>query len=274
MVEFDYEPASFRVGALISLTSLVALIVPLFGRRVWRHESPTAEGHEIAPNIGSTAIIEPAARSLQPAQAPVYDSFGANRGRNSIVSRLDDLDVVISSRKGKIFASIPQLSLHAKGENVDAALAALDAKKKELAAELEEAGELDTLEIGDQVYPVRRGVTMTAPGGLGQFAIKTGIVVFAIAVAFLISGMLIASKVEDLVNEIKSVKIGGAQFWGRVEQQLDRMASSDLPEAKKQKLLADIHAIAVKWRPFVVEVQSVLSGPPNQAPPTTTPTNR
>jgi len=190
------------------------------------------------------------------------------------MSRLFDLDVVIRSRKGKIFASIPQLSLLAKGATVDAALAALDAKKQELAAELEEVGELDMLQIGNQVDPMRRGVTMTAPGDLGRFAIKTSIVVFVVAVAFLISGMLVAAKVEDLVNDIKSVKIGGAQFWGRVEQQLDRMATSDLPEAKKQKLLADIHAIAVKWRPFVAEVQSVLSGPPNQAPPTTTPTNR
>ena len=273
-VEFDYEPASFRIGALISLAGLVALVVPLFGRRAWRHESSTAEGHEPARDIGSTAIKEPAAYSLSPTQAPVYDSFGTSRERNSIMSRLDDLDVVIRSRKGKIFASIPQLSLLAKGATVDAALAALDAKKQELAAELEEVGELDMLQIGNQVDPMRRGVTMTAPGDLGRFAIKTSIVVFVVAVAFLISGMLVAAKVKDLVNDIKSVKIGGAQFWGRVEQQLDRMATSDLPEAKKQKLLADIHAIAVKWRPFVAEVQSVLSGPPNQAPPTTTPTNR
>ncbi len=185
---------------------------------------------------------------------------------------LDDLDIFIRSRKGKIFAGIPQLGLLAKGENVEAALASLDVKKKELAAELEEAGELDTLEMGNQVCPTPRRVTMTAPGDLGRFAIKTGIVVSAIAAAFLICATLIASGMEGLVNDIKSV--GGVQFWGHVEQQLDRMASSDLPEAKKQKLLADIHAIAVKWRPFIVEVQSALSGPPNQTPPTTTPTNR
>ncbi len=271
-VEFDYAPASFRIGALISLASLVVLVIPLFGLRVWRSKHATARRHEIAPDVGSIAITEPMAHSLQPAQPPARDWFAASPGRNTKMKPLDDLDIFIRSRKGKIFAGIPQLGLLAKGENVEAALAALDVKKKELATELEEAGELDTFEIGNQICPTPRRVTMTAPGDLGRFAIKTGIVVSAIAAVFLICGTLIASEVEGLVNDIKSV--GGVQFWGHVEQQLDRMASSDLPEAKKQKLLADIHAIAVRWRPFIVEVQSALSGPPNQTPPTTTPTNR
>jgi hypothetical protein len=48
-----------------------------------------------------------------------------------------------------------------------------------------------------------------------------------------------------------------------MEAELDRMASpvSDLPEAKKQKLLADVRAIAVKWHPFVAEIQSALGSP-------------
>jgi hypothetical protein len=46
-----------------------------------------------------------------------------------------------------------------------------------------------------------------------------------------------------------------------MEAELDRMASpdSDLPEAKRQKLLADVHAIAVKWYPFVAELKSALA---------------
>jgi hypothetical protein len=253
---------------------LFVIIDPIFGRRIWRHKSATSGEHETASDIGSIAVVEPAAYCLPAAQAPVYDSLSAIRGRNSRMSRLDDFDIVIRRKNGKILATIPQLSLYAKGDNVDKAMAALDVKKKELAAELEEAGELDTLEIGNQVYPTLRGVTTTAPDHLGRFAIKTGIIISVITVAFLISSMLVASEVEDLVENIKSVKIGGAQFWGRVEQELDRMASNDLPESKKQKLLADIHAIAVKWRPFVVEVQSVLSSPPNQASPTAPSTNR
>jgi hypothetical protein len=43
---------------------------------------------------------------------------------------------------------------------------------------------------------------------------------------------------------------------------------SDLPEAKKQKLLADVRAIAAKWHPFVAEIQSALASPdsPTQPP--------
>ena len=87
---------------------------------------------------------------------------------------LDDLDTVIRRKNGKVLANIPQLGLYAKGENVEAALAALDAKKKELAAELEETGELDMLENNNR--QPRRGLTASTSDDLGRFAIKTGIV--------------------------------------------------------------------------------------------------
>jgi hypothetical protein len=184
------------------------------------------------------------------------------------MNRLDELDIVLRSKSGKIFASIPQLSLFAKGENVEEALAALDEKKKELAAELEEAGELDTLVIDDRPATLRHAAAANRLGDLGLFVIKTAIVAIAIIAALTVSGVIVASKVEGVVNDIKSVKIGGAPFWGRLEQDLDRMASadSDLPEAKKRKLLADIRTIVVKWRPFVVEFQSALAGQGNLTP--------
>ncbi|MGO9684186.1 MAG: hypothetical protein ACLP0B_08900 [Steroidobacteraceae bacterium] len=192
--------------------------------------------------------------------------------------RAEELDIVIRHKDGKIVAGIPQLGLFATADDVNTALAELEKKKKTFIEDLDEAGELDAIEIADRPVIAHRQAPMTSAGNLGQFAIKTGIVVTMVVGAFVITGALIGSKVEHAINHtvdnIKGIKIGGAQFWGRVEQQLDRMASSDLPEAKKQKLLADIHAIAVKWRPFIVEVQSALSGPPNQTPPTTTPTNR
>jgi hypothetical protein len=185
------------------------------------------------------------------------------------MSRLDELDVVIRRKNGKVIAGFPQLGLFAKADDVNAALAALDAKKKAFVADLEEAGELDTLEIEDRPAPTRRIAMIRPAGDLGQFALKAGIVVCCVVAAFVISGVLMASKVErsieNAVNSVKSVKIGGSQFWTRMEDELDRMArpGSDLPEAKKQKLLADIRAIAAKWRPFVVEIQSALADPNN-----------
>ena len=54
-----------------------------------------------------------------------------------------------------------------------------------------------------------------------------------------------------------------------MEGELDRMAQpgSDLPEAKKQKLLEDIRLIAAKWRPFVVEIQTALTDQNKTAQP-------
>jgi hypothetical protein len=193
----------------------------------------------------------------------------ASLRRNSRMSRLDELDIVIRRKNGKFLASIPRFSLYAKGENVEDALAALDAKKKELAAELEETGGFDILEIDNHRAAPSRGAPGSTFGDLGRFAIKAGIVAFCIAAALTVSGVIVGSKIEKAINNVKSVKIGGAQFWSRMEAELDRMASpvSDLPEAKKQKLLADVRAIAIKWHPFVAEIQSALASPDSPSPP-------
>jgi hypothetical protein len=196
------------------------------------------------------------------------------------MSRFDELDVVIRRKDGKVTVGIPQLGLFAKADDINTALAALDAKKKAFAADLEEAGELDMLEIEDRPASTRRVATIRPAGDLGQFALKAGIVVCCVVAAFVISGVLIASKVEQSIenaaNNVKSIKIGGSQFWTRMEDELDRMArpGSDLPEAKKQKLLADIRMIAAKWRPFVAEIQSALADPNNPPRPAGTSANK
>lgn len=181
---------------------------------------------------------------------------------------LDQVDVLIRRRNGRVLASIPQLSLYAKGDDVDAALAALDAKKAALAAELAEVGELESLEVAPLSFAAGRPTTTTAaPGGFRQFAIKTGVVAFAIALVIVVSGLFVASSLQAVVGDIKTIKIGGEPFWSHVEEQIDQMASPqhDLPEAKKQKLLADIRAIGAKWRPFLLELRSALNPPNDQS---------
>jgi hypothetical protein len=191
------------------------------------------------------------------------------------MSPLDQADVVIRRRNGKIFARIPQLSLYAKGDSVEAALAALETKKAALAADLAEVGELDTLDIAPLAFAVGQSAA-PAPGGVRGFAIKTGIVAIAIAAVLVVSGLFVASGLQAVVSDIKKIKIGGEPFWAHVEEEVDRMASSqsDLPEAKKQKLLADIRAIGVKWRPFVTEIRSALTGSDSPAPPLDQPSNK
>jgi hypothetical protein len=186
------------------------------------------------------------------------------------MSRLDDFDVVIRKNNGRIVAGIPQAGLYAVGDDIPAVLAALEEKKKAFVADLEEAGELGLLDVerrpaGAQRLASYPQAAIKPPSDIGRFILKTGIVVVAVIVIFVGSGLLIASQVDRTIANVKSIKIGGRQFWTRVENEIHKMASpsSDLPEDKKQKLLADIRAIAAKWRPFVTEIQAALAEPEN-----------
>ena len=102
---------------------------------------------------------------------------------------------------------------------------------------------------------------------LRQFALKAGIVAVTITAILIVSGLFIISSAHSALNSFKDMGRGGAEFWSRVERELDRMASpeSDLPAAKKEKLLADIRAIGAKWRPFLIELRSALT-PPEDGP--------
>jgi hypothetical protein len=55
----------------------------------------------------------------------------------------------------------------------------------------------------------------------------------------------------------------------RYGAELDRIATplNGLPEVKKQNLLADVRAIAVKWHPFSAEIQSALASPGSPSRP-------
>jgi hypothetical protein len=177
------------------------------------------------------------------------------------MSVLDELEIIIRQKDGKVLASIPQLNLYAKAANIDAALAALNGKKAALVAEMEELGELETLKAS--LSTMSRPNVVNVRSDLGQFALKAGIVAVAITAIFIVSGLFIISSAHSALNSFKDMGRGGAEFWSRVERELDRMASpeSDLPAAKKEKLLADIRAIGVKWRPFLIELHSALTPP-------------
>ena len=180
------------------------------------------------------------------------------------MSVIDELEIIIRQKDGKVVASIPQLNLYAKAANVDAALASLDAKKAALVAEMEELGELGELEaLKASLSTISRPDVVNVRSDLGQFALKAGIVAVAITAICIVSGLFIISSAHSALNSFKDMGRGGAEFWSRVERELDRMASpeSDLPEAKKQKLLADIRAIGAKWRPFLSELHSALTPP-------------
>ena len=146
------------------------------------------------------------------------------------MNRVDELDVIIRRKKGRVIALIPQLNLYAEAHDVQTAMADLDEKKKTLVADLEELGELDRLEL--EGPSAGRTAARASGAGLGQFAIKTAIVAGAIAAVIVVSGGYLAgsinNSIQETVSNVRSLKIGGAKFWSRVEETVDRMAA---PEA-------------------------------------------
>jgi hypothetical protein len=187
---------------------------------------------------------------------------------------MDEFDIVIQRKGDKVVAGIPQLRLYAKGQTVNEALAGLDTRKKAFEESLREAGQLEALEIEDM--SARPAVSRPAAGDIGRFAVKTTIVVGIIAVAVVLSGALLLFQIERTVDSslhavqarFMNVKIGGPQFWSKVEAELSRAADRDhdLPEEKKRKLLSDIHVIVDRWRPFVAEVASAFPAGPTPNP--------
>jgi hypothetical protein len=112
---------------------------------------------------------------------------------------------------------------------------------------------------------------MAALAEIKQFIIKTAIISGAIILTFAGLLWIADSYVQDYLGQLQSaiqttsqVKIGGHQFWSKIEDELDKQADpgSDMPPETKQKLLADIRVLADRWRPFV---QAALSVAPKDA---------
>jgi hypothetical protein len=101
--------------------------------------------------------------------------------------------------------------------------------------------------------------------GLGRFATKTAV----IAVAVTISLWIIIGQIFDRVDSIVAsaaeqlqlaTQISGTAFLARLEKGLDWVADNDLSPERREKLLSDIHIIATRYRPLVVEASPLFSG--------------
>jgi hypothetical protein len=182
---------------------------------------------------------------------------------------LDKFDVIIRRKNGSVVACIPDLHLYARADNVHAAIDALDAKKRELQTELTEMGEIAALDGAGESMPRRA----TRPGRIALFAAKALIVIVLSAIAVIYASSFIAANVDRAAERIQTrftqaVKIGGREFWSKLENSLAQAAEphNDMPEEKKQKLLADLRTITTRWRPFVVEVGRLFAEPPASPP--------
>jgi hypothetical protein len=117
----------------------------------------------------------------------------------------------------------------------------------------------------------------SARGDLGSFVLKSLIAIGLITAAILLVGALLVSKIDDTVartvysiqtqlGPIANAKIGGSQFWAKVENEIDRAANANnaMAPEKQQKLLSNIRAIVTRVRPFVAEVAPLFSDPRSQ----------
>jgi hypothetical protein len=104
------------------------------------------------------------------------------------------------------------------------------------------------------------------------FAIKTAIIAAACVISLIAVlsylGDLIDDRIAQLDKRIARLQAvsSGAQFWGKIERELDRAASpaSEMPAEEKEKLLNDVRVIVARWRPFLEAMTAEMQTP---APP-------
>jgi len=171
------------------------------------------------------------------------------------MSHLDKFDTIIRRRDDKVTAAVPQLGLYATASDVNSALDALERKKAALLQDLTAAGEIENLSAIAGPAAVADPASPAASQGLGQFALKLGIVFALAAIAVVVTTNLITTKIEStrLAWEMALKDYTGARFWSKVEKNLDQLAKSEMPEEKRQKILSDIRLIRDRWWPFIAE---------------------
>jgi hypothetical protein len=168
------------------------------------------------------------------------------------VSRIEELDIVIRRKDGRVTAGIPQLALYVTADDVHAAITALEQKRTAFFGDL--AGDIELPSTGGW----RQRPT---EGGIGQFALKAAIVIGLIAGTAVISAALLLPKIERIIVNAQArvqqlTKFGGHEFWTKAERELARAAepTSDLTPEQKRRILSQINVIVERWRPFVAEI--------------------
>lgn len=186
-----------------------------------------------------------------------------------LMTGIDDYETIIRREGATFLAGVPQLGLYARGDSTGAALQALDAKKARLAADIEAVGVSAPF---PDAAPAPSSVRYLDV--LGLFAAKAAIVFLFLGVAVATSGAVITARVHSAVVDIMgSDTVGGAQFWTKIEQDLQKAAdpSGDLPEQKKRQLLANIKVLVNRWHPFVAAIAPLFAADAGAGAPAASP---
>src|ERR1700687_3397888 len=104
------------------------------------------------------------------------------------------------------------------------------------------------MELPMQITPNDRIVEKPS-NSIGRFVLKTVIVSIAVTVSIIVIGNAMLTRLEDSFDE--AMRYGGRKILIKLEAVLDKAAdpSVDMSPEQKKKILADIRAIAKKWRP-------------------------
>jgi hypothetical protein len=181
------------------------------------------------------------------------------------VTGIDRFDVIIRHAGEDYVAGVPNLGIYTRAPTAAAALAALEARRTALSDEIEAAGIIEPFPQLAASQPHQRSLD-----SLGLFAAKTLIVFILLTAAVAGSGAFVIDRVSQATGD--STLSGGPRFWSKLEEDLHTAAGpgKDLPEAKKQQLLADIRVLVTRWRPFVAEIAPLFDREPRPAGPTAT----
>lgn len=171
---------------------------------------------------------------------------------------IEEMPIVVRRKWGRHIAEIPQVGLYARGSTPKNAVAALEAKRSALRDELTRAGVYE--EVASRAGAQRPELPMLS--ALFWFAVKC----LTILLLVLVGVVYVQSAFDQRMEQVR--KVGGARFWSSLESELREAAdpANGPPEQTKQEILANLHTIVLRWRPFVREGQQVFSDP-GTAPP-------
>jgi hypothetical protein len=105
---------------------------------------------------------------------------------------------------------------------------------------------------------------------LVSFFVKTVAIGAVATISLMILIHSVFNEVDELIDRRVAQlhgKFGGRNFWAHIEQSIHRAAEAkdDVSLEKQQRLLADIHILAGRTRPFALEAATALAEPPHPA---------
>lgn len=118
------------------------------------------------------------------------------------------------------------------------------------------------METGQEKVPVVfQAASKYVKSDIGAFAAKAVIAAVVVLATLAISANIVVSAVINQVRANVLSEVGGNVFWTKVEDELERLARGDgISPEKKQKIVSNVRAISIRWRPFIDEMTNAVNG--------------